>query len=144
FALLAALLLLASACAPAAAPAQPTAAPAAPAAAQPTTAAAQPTTAAAQPTAAPKLTTAPAAQAPAQQGGTATIPIGADPTMNPWHPNAFVESLFVNRVLFDGLAKPGKDLSPAPDLAKSWTVAADGLSWTFQLRDDAKWSDGQT
>ncbi len=157
FALLAALLLLASACAPAAAPAQPTAPPAAPtaaavpkpttppAAAQPTTAAAQPTTAAAQPTAAPKPTTAPAAQAqaPAQQGGTATIPIGADPTMNPWHPNAFVESLFVNRVLFDGLAKPGKDLSPAPDLAKSWTVAADGLSWTFQLRDDAKWSDGQ-
>ncbi len=63
--------------------------------------------------------------------------------MNPWHPNAFVESIFVNRVLFDGLTKPGKDLNPAPDLAKSWEVAADGMSWTFQLRDDAKWSDGQ-
>ena len=37
--------------------------------------------------------------------------------MNPWHPNAFVESIFVNRVLFDGLTKPGKDLTPAPDLA---------------------------
>ena len=32
--------------------------------------------------------------------------------MNPWHPNAFVESIFVNRVLFDSLTKPGKDLTP--------------------------------
>src|SRR6185436_15255849 len=72
-----------------------------------------------------------------------TIPIGADPTMNPWHPNAFVESIFVNRVLFDSLTRPGKDLSPAPDLAASWEAAADGLSWTFKLRDGVKWSDGQ-
>ena len=63
--------------------------------------------------------------------------------MNPWHPNAFVESIFVNRVLFDSLTKPGKDLAPAPDLAKSWEAAADGMSWTFTLRDDAKWTDGQ-
>ena len=28
--------------------------------------------------------------------------------MNPWHPNAFVESIFVNRVLFDSLTKPGQ------------------------------------
>ena len=78
-----------------------------------------------------------------QSGGTVTIPIAADPTMNPWHPNAFVESIFVNRVLFDSLTRPGKDLNPAPDLALSWEAAADGLSWTFKLRDDAKWSDGQ-
>jgi len=76
-------------------------------------------------------------------GGTVTIPIVADPTLNPWSPNAFVESLFVNRVLFDGLTKPGKDLAPAPDLAASWETAADGLTWTFKLRDGVKWSDGQ-
>lgn len=63
--------------------------------------------------------------------------------MNPWHPNAFIESLLVNRVLFDGLTKPGKDLDPAPDLATSWQAAPDGLSWTFSLSDNAKWSDGQ-
>jgi peptide/nickel transport system substrate-binding protein len=108
----AALILITSACAPAA-PAQPPA---------------------------PTVQAQPQAQ---QQGGTVTIPIGADPTMNPWHPNAFVESIFVNRVLFDSLTKPGKDLNPAPDLAKSWTASADGLAWTFQLRDDVKWSDGQ-
>jgi peptide/nickel transport system substrate-binding protein len=63
--------------------------------------------------------------------------------LNPWHPNAFVESIFVNRVLFDSLTRPGKDLTPAADLAKSWEAASDGLSWTFTLRDDVKWSDGQ-
>ena len=75
-------------------------------------------------------------------GGTVTIPIVADPTLNPWSPNAFVESLFVNRILFDGLTKPGKDLAPAPDLAATWTTSADGLSWTFKLREGVKWSDG--
>src|SRR5262245_56597915 len=83
----------------------------------------------------PPAPTAQAQQQAPQQGGTVTIPIGADPTMNPWHPNAFVESIFVNRVLFDSLTRPGKDLNPAPDLAKSWTASADGLAWTFQLRD---------
>ena len=76
-------------------------------------------------------------------GGTVTIPIGADPTLNPWSPNAFVESLFINRVIFEGVTKPGKDLAPAPDLAESWTTASDGLSWTFKLRTGVKWSDGQ-
>jgi peptide/nickel transport system substrate-binding protein len=63
--------------------------------------------------------------------------------MNPWHPNAFVESVFINRVLFDSLTKPGKDLNPAPDLASSWEASTDALSWTFKLRNDARWSDGQ-
>jgi peptide/nickel transport system substrate-binding protein len=76
-------------------------------------------------------------------GGTVTIPIVADPTLNPWSPNAFVESVFVNRVLFDGLTKPGKDLAPAPDLATSWDTSADGLAWTFHLREGVKWSDGK-
>src|SRR5512142_1179305 len=76
-------------------------------------------------------------------GGTVTIPIVADPTLNPWSPNAFVESVFPNRVLFDGLTKPGKDLAPAPDLADSWSASSDGLSWTFKLHPGVKWSDGQ-
>ena len=117
--------------APAAAPTSP------PAAAKPTSA---PPAAAATTAPAAQPTTAPAA---AVTGGSATLPIGADPTLNPWHPNAFVESLFVNRVLFGGLAKPGKDLNPAPDLAASWKAADDGMSWTFTLRDNVKWSDGQ-
>ncbi|MBV9132438.1 MAG: ABC transporter substrate-binding protein [Chloroflexi bacterium] len=132
---------LAAACSAPAPAAAPTSAPAA---AKPTTAPATtsaPAALAAQATAAPAAqpTAAPAA---AQPGGTVTLPIGADPTLNPWHPNAFVESLFVNRVLFGGLTKPGKDLNPAPDLAASWKAAEDGMSWTFTLRDNVAWSDG--
>lgn len=71
-----------------------------------------------------------------------TIPIVADPTLNPWSPTAFVESIFVNRVLFAGVTKPGKDLLPVGDLATKWEVSADGLNWTFTLRGNVKWSDG--
>jgi peptide/nickel transport system substrate-binding protein len=119
---------------PAGTPAGATTAPAAPKPTSPAAAAAAPTQAGAQATAAPVAGT---------PGGTVTLPIGADPTLNPWHPNAFVESVFVNRVLFAGLTRPGKDLSPAPDLAASWKAAEDGMSWTFSLRDGIKWSDGQ-
>jgi peptide/nickel transport system substrate-binding protein len=74
--------------------------------------------------------------------GSVAIPIAADPTMNPWHPNAFVESVFGNRVLFASVTKPGVDLQPAPDLATSWSASEDGLTWTFELRDDVVWHDG--
>ncbi len=118
----------------------------APAATPPGAPVAQPTQAAAKPGGATQQATqqAPSPQAGAPvPGGTVTIPIGADPSLNPWHPNAFVESIFVNRVLFDGLTKPGKDLAPAPDLATRWEASADGLTWTFTLRDNVTWSDGQ-
>ncbi|MDQ6673507.1 MAG: ABC transporter substrate-binding protein, partial [Chloroflexota bacterium] len=31
----------------------------------------------------------------------------------------------------------------APDLAESWDIAADGSSYTFHLRSNARWHDGQ-
>ena len=76
--------------------------------------------------------------------GSIAIPIVADPVFNPWHPNAFAESNVVNRVLFSGLTKPGLELAPAPDLAASWEVSDDGLAWTFFLREDVTWHDGET
>ncbi len=35
------------------------------------------------------------------------------------------------------------DMSPIPEVATSWERSADGLTWTFKLRDDIKWSDGK-
>ena len=75
--------------------------------------------------------------------GSIAIPIVADPVFNPWHPNAFAESNVVNRVLFSGLTKPGLELAPAPDLAANWEVSDDGLAWTFFLREDVTWHDGE-
>ncbi len=76
-------------------------------------------------------------------GGAVVYPIVADPTFNPWSPRAFVESVFPNRVIFNGLTKPGKDLQPAPDLAERWEVSRDGLTWTFFLRKNVRWHDGR-
>ena len=45
------------------------------------------------------------------------------------------------RELIEGLVASGPDGSPIPGMATSWETSADGLTWTFHLRD-AKWSDG--
>jgi len=93
-------------------------------------------------TVAAALLVGPAAAGPA--GGNAVVyPIVADPTFNPWHPRAFVESVFPNRVIYNGLTKPGKNLQPAPDLAERWEVSGDGLTWTFFLRRNVRWHDGR-
>ncbi|HVQ93491.1 MAG TPA: peptide ABC transporter substrate-binding protein [Mycobacteriales bacterium] len=38
--------------------------------------------------------------------------------------------------------RPG-DNHPVPDLATSWRVSPDRLTWTFQLREGVRWSDGR-
>lgn len=43
--------------------------------------------------------------------------------------------------LFVGLTTSDKDGKPIPGIASEWSTSADGLVWTFKLRD-AKWSDG--
>lgn len=44
---------------------------------------------------------------------------------------------------FEGLAKalPGNKI--VPGVAKSWDISKDGLTYTFHLRNNAKWSDGK-
>ena len=45
--------------------------------------------------------------------------------------------------LFEGLTEyDPKDNSPIPALASSWDVSPDGITYTFHLRPEAKWSDG--
>ncbi|MGB0100499.1 MAG: ABC transporter substrate-binding protein, partial [Nocardioides sp.] len=35
------------------------------------------------------------------------------------------------------------DMSPEPGLATSWETSDDGLTWTFDIRDDVTFSDGE-
>ncbi|MGP4062430.1 peptide ABC transporter substrate-binding protein [Halobacillus sp. H74] len=42
----------------------------------------------------------------------------------------------------DGLYRLGKDGKTEPGIAKDHKVSEDGLVWTFQLREDAVWSNG--
>ena len=46
-------------------------------------------------------------------------------------------------LLFCGLVRNGPSGTLLPDLAESWTVDSTGATWTFQLREDARWHDGE-
>jgi oligopeptide transport system substrate-binding protein len=49
----------------------------------------------------------------------------------------------VLRAIFEGLVvKDPLTLAPQPGMAASWEVSEDGLTYTFHMRDDARWSDG--
>jgi peptide/nickel transport system substrate-binding protein len=44
--------------------------------------------------------------------------------------------------IFNGLTKIDKDGATQPDLATSWDISPDGLTYTFHLKTDVKFSDG--
>jgi peptide/nickel transport system substrate-binding protein len=46
-------------------------------------------------------------------------------------------------LLFRGLVRLGPGTSVLPDLAGRWTVEEGGTLWTFHLREDARWHDGE-
>ena len=50
--------------------------------------------------------------------------------------------LYNTRQAFDGLVTLDENWQIAPNLAESWTVSDDGLIYTFNLRKDVKWSNG--
>ncbi|MBT6960956.1 MAG: peptide ABC transporter substrate-binding protein, partial [Rhodospirillaceae bacterium] len=54
-------------------------------------------------------------------------------------------SVYENNIvmdLFEGLTVPDASGVPVPGVAQSWVVSDDGLTWTFAIRDDLRWSDG--
>ena len=69
--------------------------------------------------------------------GNGAEPLSLDPAKidGVWE-GAIVDQLIVGLTDRDAAAKP------IPAVAKSWTTSADGLTWTFKLRDDIVWSDG--
>ncbi len=48
-----------------------------------------------------------------------------------------------DRLVFSGLLRFAPDLSLQPDLAASWALSDDGLTYTFFLRRDARFQDGR-
>ncbi len=42
----------------------------------------------------------------------------------------------------DSCVRPDKQFEPQPNLCTSWEVSDDGLTWTFHLDENRKWSDG--
>lgn len=71
-----------------------------------------------------------------------TVDLRADvPDMNPTI-TSDVASADILRMTTAGLYKLDENDQPVPDLAEKTTVSEDGLTYTFKLREDAKWNNG--
>ncbi len=67
---------------------------------------------------------------------------GAEPeTLDP-HLSTGVPEAHIQRDLFEGLVAEAADGKIIPGTAEKWEISADGLTYTFHLRADAKWSNG--
>lgn len=71
------------------------------------------------------------------QRGASIDPPSLDPNLGTSGPASPVLSDLV-----EGLVIRGRRGEPVPGCAESWTVSEDGLTYTFLLRDQLKWSDG--
>jgi oligopeptide transport system substrate-binding protein len=59
---------------------------------------------------------------------------------------SWMQDLRVARILFEGLVANDvftHDYAIIPAAAESWEVSPDGLEYTFTIRDDARWSNGE-
>ncbi len=82
------------------------------------------------------------AQAP-RYGGTFIQAIGADPPhLNPAITSE-VWSLITTGAIFDTLVNYDFEQHPVPQLAQSWEISKDGLSYKFNLVRNATWHDGK-
>lgn len=66
-------------------------------------------------------------------------PEGLDPQRSQTH-----DAAQLNIQMFEGLITRANDyFTLKPGLAESWTTSKDGLTWTFKIRQNAKWSNGE-
>ncbi len=77
-----------------------------------------------------------------EQGGTYVEGIAGTPSIvNPVLAQNDVDADLV-ALLFRGLTQGTDTGVVVPDLARSWVISPDDLTYTFALRDDARWHDG--
>jgi len=83
------------------------------------------------------------AQATPKRGGTAVIGVSvAGATLNTQLTSA-VTPLIIADLWASGLYKYDKTGNKKPQIASSWEISKDGKVYTFHLRPNLKWSDGQ-
>jgi len=71
--------------------------------------------------------------------------VGADP--NDLDPQVVStnQAAAISMALCEGLTNyDPRDLHPVPGVSASWEVSSDGLTYTFHLRPDARWSNGDS
>lgn len=67
---------------------------------------------------------------------------GEPETLDPHRYNLRLEETLLND-LFMGLTTFNASGDIVPGCARAWETSEDGLTWTFKLRENLKWSDGQ-
>src|ERR1700738_5060707 len=85
------------------------------------------------------------AQAP-RSGGLLKFAVGAEPPNYDCHANSSFAFIHPVRPHYNTLLKFDVEKYPAikGDLAESWTVAKDGLTYTFKVRQGVKFHDGSS
>ncbi|HCR36584.1 MAG TPA: peptide ABC transporter substrate-binding protein [Opitutae bacterium] len=81
----------------------------------------------------------------AQGNQTQTLLVGnaAEPEELDPHLTTGVTELKIELALFEGLTtQHPQTLAPQPGVAESWAISDDGRTYTFHLRPDARWSNG--
>jgi peptide/nickel transport system substrate-binding protein len=92
------------------------------------------------------LTAAPGVRAQEQPAKKLTFTVGIINDVDSLNPfiGILAESYEVWAVMYDQLVGYSqKDFSPVPQLAESWQVSDDELTWSYKIRQGVKWSDGQ-
>jgi oligopeptide transport system substrate-binding protein len=86
-----------------------------------------------------------AAQGPSspRSGGTFRVAFNSDPpTLDPAQATDLTSAAVI-RQIFDALVELDESLTPAPSLARSWTVSSDGKVYTFTLRAGVRFQNGR-
>lgn len=85
----------------------------------------------------------PADPQPVRGGAYTEALVGNLLRLNPVLDHANQADRDVDRLIFTGLVRFDAHGLPIPDLAESWAISADATIFTFTLRDDAIWHDGE-
>ena len=78
-----------------------------------------------------------------KRGGVLTTILTPEPPILVMGVNNQGPTLIAASKMFQGLLKFSSKLEPMPELAQSWSLSDDKLTYTFKLQPDVKWHDGK-
>ena len=87
-----------------------------------------------------------ASPAPSSSSGASVLRVGWESNIDSLNPfvGQATEAYTVYHLNYDFLVRyDAATLEPIPGLAESWSHSADGKTWTFKLRHDVTWQDGE-
>lgn len=78
-----------------------------------------------------------------QRGGNLKVALFPEPPTVVAGLSGLGSASIVSSKIYEALVTYDTDLNPQPWLATSWESSEDGLVWTFNLAEDARWHDGE-